>query len=82
MMRAYSDPSREGEKWALPDVEIFHLGEHPRALAIREEFGAEGEPLPSGWYWWTCIPGCMPDSEPFGPFPSAEAAKEAAQRTD
>ena len=21
-----------------------------------------------GWYWWACYPGCLPDSEPSGPF--------------
>jgi hypothetical protein len=26
-----------------------------------------------GWAWWTCSPGCMPDSEPSGPF-DTEAA--------
>lgn len=24
--------------------------------------------LPSGWYWWACQPGCLPDGEPHGPF--------------
>lgn len=27
-----------------------------------------------GWYWWSCYPGCLPDSNPFGPFPTSEAA--------
>lgn len=21
-----------------------------------------------GWYWWSCFEGCLPDSEPVGPF--------------
>lgn len=20
------------------------------------------------WYWWSCFPGCLPDSDPIGPF--------------
>src|ERR1017187_2208461 len=24
--------------------------------------------LEAGWYWWSCFPGCLPDSEPNGPF--------------
>jgi len=28
----------------------------------------------SGWYWWSCFPGCLPDSEPFGPFETEEQA--------
>ena len=27
-----------------------------------------------GWYWWACWPGCLPDGEAVGPFPSEEAA--------
>lgn len=27
-----------------------------------------------GWYWWACFPGCLPDGEPNGPFPTAEGA--------
>ncbi len=23
---------------------------------------------PIGWYWWACFPGCLPDSDPHGPF--------------
>lgn len=30
----------------------------------------------SGYYWWTCSPGCLPDSEAFGPFETAEEAEE------
>lgn len=31
-----------------------------------------------GWYWWTCCPGCLPDSEASGPFESeAEAIQDA-----
>ena len=22
----------------------------------------------AGWYWWACFEGCLPDSEPVGPF--------------
>lgn len=27
-----------------------------------------------GWYWHACFPGCLPDGEPSGPFPTAEGA--------
>lgn len=27
-----------------------------------------------GWYWWSCFPGCMPDGEQNGPFPTSEGA--------
>ena len=27
-----------------------------------------------GWYYWSCIPGCLPDGEPTGAFPTKAAA--------
>jgi len=41
-------------------VEVFLLGEH--------------DTISPGWYWWVCSPGCLPDSDPLGPFPEAEGA--------
>lgn len=36
--------------------------------------------LPTGWYWWSCFPGCMPDSEtPNGPFITEQEAIDDAQ---
>ena len=26
------------------------------------------------WFYWFCLPGCLPDSEPVGPFETEEAA--------
>lgn len=28
----------------------------------------------SGWYWWACFPGCLPDGEPAGPFARSDLA--------
>lgn len=41
--------------------------DEPEALA---EAQAELE----GWYWWFCMPGCMPDSDPHGPFSAQNEA--------
>ena len=30
------------------------------------------------WFYWFCLPGCMPDSEPFGPFETETDALEDA----
>lgn len=37
----------------------------------------DGEPAPAGWYYWSCCPGCLPDSDPIGPFATREGALEA-----
>jgi len=31
-----------------------------------------------GFYWAVCQPGCIPDSEFYGPFPTVEATEAAA----
>jgi hypothetical protein len=31
-----------------------------------------------GWYWQSCFPGCLPDSEPMGPYRSHAAAIKGA----
>lgn len=31
-----------------------------------------------GWYWWSCEPGCLPDGDPDGPYPTRKEAEEAA----
>jgi hypothetical protein len=42
----------------------------------REKY-AESD-FPEGWYYWFCFPGCMPDSDPIGPFTTeAEALADA-----
>ena len=36
------------------------------------------EDTPAGWYWWACFPGCLPDGEATGPFPTeADADADA-----
>jgi hypothetical protein len=105
-MQAYSDPSRESDPHALPDVEVFQLtaeevAESSQYEDERNEFNhlhqfrlaAISPPvhrrmiaamiaelgITGGWYYWFCFPGCMPDSDPIGPFATADDAKQAAQ---
>lgn len=37
------------------------------------------ERMRAGWYWRACFPGCLPDSEPCGPFTSSRAAWQDAR---
>lgn len=73
-MYIYSDPSREGDKWSLPDVEVFYIHEMGH-----EDPDRPGEYLPPGWYYWYCFPGCMPEGDPNGPFKSEQVAIDAAR---
>ena len=40
------------------------------------------EAEPSGWYWWSCFAGCLPDGEKVGPFASSEQAYDDANEVD
>ena len=33
----------------------------------------------TGWYYWVCLPGCLPDSDPIGPFESEDVAIDDAR---
>ena len=76
MSQQYFDPNRESNPHALPDCEVFY-----RTLLENRADGwldDDGDPWPAGWYWWACFPGCLPDSDPFGPFETeAEALADA-----
>jgi hypothetical protein len=89
MAQHYSDPSRETDPYALPDVETFYIGlraaeEDCPQCADPESDGPAADPGSDhaehvGWYYWFCFPGCMPDSDAFGPYPSEQAALDAAR---
>lgn len=76
MSQAYSDPKREHLPHALPDVETFYLDPDTDPEPMIDD---DGDPLPAGWYYWACFPGCLPDSDPFGPYGTEEEAIAAAQ---
>ena len=42
------------------------------------ECNSTGETGRKGWFWWTCLPGCLPDSDAHGPFDTAEKASADA----
>jgi hypothetical protein len=70
--QVYSDPSREADPHALPNVEVFY------AKAGEWQDFETSERNEAGWYWWPCFPGCLPDGEPSGPFETeAEAIADA-----
>jgi hypothetical protein len=86
-MRVYSNPKLEDAKWAQPDVEVFH---HEHKLPAHEfntdcPMGTQpdiDECPGTGWYYWYCLVGCLPDSDPYGPYESQEEAiKECRQDT-
>jgi len=75
-MQVYSDPERANDEYALPDVEVFYLDE----CDSRSMFSTEDDINDrAGYYYWYCFPGCMPDSDPIGPFATEAEAIDDAQ---
>lgn len=93
-MQAYSNPKRASDPYALPDVEVFYVKAreffHESTVwnEMMLEYVADGSAdshsaaasALAGWYWWSCLPGCLPDSDPVGPF-ATEAEALADEET-
>ena len=72
-MQFYTDESLESNPRSLPDAEVFH------AEANDARFANDNTLVIAGYYYWYCFPGCLPDSEPYGPFSSKQAAIDDAR---
>lgn len=70
MTQDYSDP--------MPKVETFHVTE-TMWETYQADYPDNAHWTGPGWYWWTSLPGCLPDSEPLGPFDSEDDALADAQ---
>lgn len=91
MATHYSNPKRESDPYALPDLETFETeyAECPscgvtltpdRGSFVCDECAAvEPDDVKTGWFYWYCFPGCLPDSDPVGPFDSEDEALENAR---
>ena len=80
MTQFYFDPKRETATYALPDAEVFYRTKRDnKADGWVDE---DGDVLPAGWYYWTCLPGCLPDSDAMGPYATEAEAIEAARDFD
>ena len=77
----YSNPEREQDPHALPDVEIFHMTDEQALEALSQSaYGFDAEP---GYFYAFGFPGCLWDSDPVGPFETEEEAlKEARESVD
>lgn len=68
---------KEGDKdnsRSLPNIETFYLDDKEKREALKSD-----DLMEKGWYYWYCLPGCMPDSEAIGPFETEEEALEDAR---
>jgi len=78
MPQHYSDPDRKNDAYALPDVETFQESFH---------YDDDGELVigtgnDTGWFYWFCFPGCLPNGDPLGPFETETAALNDAREQE
>lgn len=78
-MQTYYDETRRENEHALPDLEVFYMS--APELADAEWVDGDGDAKEPGWYYWTCFPGCLPDSNPVGPFVTEEEALVSARES-
>lgn len=64
------------ELMMLTDLEARNENE---ALEMYHESDEDWEPVKAGIYYWFCFPGCLPDSEMYGPFDNVDEAISDAQ---
>ena len=78
MTQFYTDPSREQEQHALPNAEAFYVVDEVKGVYNGDDVIFAG----SGWYWWACMPGCLPDGDPIGPFNTEQLAIDDGQEAE
>ena len=77
-----SDQDRDQDKWAIPNAEVFFDGPDKVNGSGPRNFDTNGEPVEEGWYYWFCYPGCLPDSDAFGPYKTEQEAIAACREAD
>ena len=73
------------DRFDCEDADILERDSQSATGWISFDFGMGGtiredaDPtLWEGWYWQACFPGCLPDGDPMGPFPTEAACLEDA----
>lgn len=84
MAYEYSNQDREHDPYALPDIEVFCVtaeeARHNQDAADMTDDPYADFALAEGFYWQACQPGCLPDGDPNGPYPTYADALADARR--
>lgn len=57
---------------ASKEFPLMHMNSRDRDKAI--EWAIAESETTGGWFWWSCLPGCMPDGPAIGPFKTRDEA--------
>jgi hypothetical protein len=79
----HTDRTRRHKPHALPDGEVFWQGSHcdtESHTQLTSTCHVDTCYREAGYWYWYCFPGCLPDSDPIGPFPNIfRAVRDARQ---
>lgn len=94
MSQHYSMPESERSEYTLPDLEVFYVSAEEFLTAHKDTWMYErmeesgiyitahsreaAAKTWAGYYWWVCLPGCLPDSDAYGPFDTEQDAIDNA----
>ena len=82
MAHIYVNKQQERAPYTLPTLWVTTLT-HQEALAQwenPEEYDDdECQPSLAGWYYVSCLPGCMPDGDFMGPYATEKDAAKAGR---
>jgi hypothetical protein len=62
--RAADEPLYDQDPQTGATLEVFHAD-----AVLARSFG-----MHSGFFWWSCLPGCLPGIRPHGPFATCYGA--------
>lgn len=71
---------RDVDDAAYGSFEVFYA-DHDLVQDWNANIDKWSEGYRAGWYWHACLPGCLPDGDPMGPFTSSRAAYRDALET-
>ena len=58
---------------------VINAEDAPRCPECGKKVKVKGIDYDHKWFYWFCVPGCLPDSDCFGPYQSKEVALGAAR---
>ena len=68
-MTMYYHNAGDEERWPVKSLEVFYVNETEVLYNLQNMDHADEYTITkAGWYYWSCYPGCLPDTEATGPF--------------
>ena len=77
IFKEYTEAEKIGVAIRVKNVEVFRADKNDVATWNENDNDIKRgwtNKYRVGWYYWWCVPGCLPDSDPYGPYSSERQA--------